>query len=163
MKPQTKKIQRASVKNNYFSYFLLAGLFLILLQACSKSSGTTDDGTLNGNGGGGNNNVVDTIPPEIVITTPTATQTFRSGIPITISGRITDDIGMYRGSIRVYNDVSNLLLVQQLYEAHYLLAYNYSYNYTPGVSTSTVLRIVVSFEDHGGNSTTRTVKVTVDP
>ena len=113
--------------------------------------------------GRGNNNVVDTIPPEIVITTPIASQTFRSEIPITITGRITDNIGIYRGSIRVFADASNQLLIQQLYETHYLLAYNYSYNYTPGVTATTDLRIEVSFEDHGGNSSNRSVKVTVDP
>ena len=139
-------------------------VLILLVQACSKSGGTTDDGTGTGTGGGGgNNNIVDSIPPVVVITTPTANQTLRSGIPMNISGKITDDIGMYRGSIRVYVDVSNQLLVQQLYEAHYLQLYNYSYNYTPGVSSSTILRIEVSFEDHGGNSTTRSVKVTVDP
>jgi hypothetical protein len=135
----------------------------MLLQSCSKSGGATDDGTFNGNGGGGNYNAVDSIPPEVLISTPVANQSLRSGIPMTISGRITDETGMYRGSIRVYADASNQLLVEQLYETHYLLAYNYSYNYTPGVSTQTVLRIEVRFEDHGGNSTTRSVKVTVDP
>lgn len=139
-------------------------VMILLVQACSKSGGSTDTGTGPGTGGGGgNNNIVDTIAPEVVITTPAPNQRLRSGIPINISGRITDDIGMYRGSIRVYADASNQLLVQQLYEAHYLQLYNYSYNYTPGVSSSTVLRIEVSFEDHGGNSTTRSVKVTVDP
>ncbi len=147
----------------YFRFFLYAGLLLVLVQSCSKSSGTTDDGTVIGTGGGGNYNAIDSIPPEVVITTPTANQLLRSGIQINITGRITDETGMYRGSIRVYADASNQILIQQLYETHYLLAYNYSYNYTPGVSSSTVLRIEVRFEDHGGNSTTRSVKVTVDP
>ena len=144
-------------------YFIGIIVALTLLAACSKSGGTTDDGSGTGTGGGGNNNVVDTIPPVVLITTPAANQVLRSGIPMNISGTITDDIGMYRGSIRVYADAGNQLLVQQLYEAHYLQAYNYSYNYTPGVSVSTVLRIEVSFEDHGGNISTRSVKVTIDP
>jgi hypothetical protein len=50
---------------------------------------------------------VDTIPPVVLISTPAANQTLRSGIPMNISGKITDDIGMYRGSIRVYADASN--------------------------------------------------------
>lgn len=155
--------KRIKMKKYFSGLIVYTGFILCLLQACSKSGGNTDDGTLIGNGGGAGNNVIDTIPPEIIIATPTANQTLRSGIPISITGRITDDIGMYRGSIRVYVDATNQLLVQQLYEAHYLLAYNYSYSYTPGVSTSTVLRIVVSFEDHGGNINSRSVKITVDP
>lgn len=144
-------------------YFIGFVIVLTMMTACSKSGGTTDDGSGTGTGGGGNNNAVDTIPPVVVITTPSANQVLRSGIPMNISGRITDDIGMYKGSIRVYADAGNQLLIQQLYETHYLQSYDYSYNYTPGVAVSTVLRVEVSFEDHGGNISTRSVKVTIDP
>jgi hypothetical protein len=146
---------------NSLSLFISSCLLFAVISACSKGSAGTDGTQL---GGGVNyNTVVDTTPPGISIITPTDNQVFTSGNTINISGTITDDYGMYRGSIRVYNDGTNTLLSQQLYEAHYLLSYNYSLNYTPVVITPTILRIEVSFEDHGANVTTKSVKVTINP
>ncbi len=126
--------------------------------SCSKGGGAADD---HNNGSGGNPSPTDVTAPVLEIFTPTANQTFSSGSSINITGRITDDLGLYRGSIRITNDANGSLWREQLYEIHYVLLYNYSISETitvPGDYT-----ITVWFEDHGYNSTTKSVKIKVNP
>ena len=132
----------------------------ILAVACSKS-GTSSD-----NGGGGphpNPSPIDTIAPNLTINTPTPNQVFTSGNVINITGRITDDLGLYRGSIRITNDLNGFILKEQLYEIHYVLAYDFNISYTTNVSIPSDYTVTVSFEDHGGNFATKSVKVKVNP
>ena len=71
---------------------------MVLLLACSKGDDTTD------NTGTGGPHVVtpnDTTAPEITILTPTLNQVFVNGGVISITGKFTDDFGLYRGTIRV--------------------------------------------------------------
>ena len=53
-----------------------------------------------------------------------------SGNAINVTGRITDDFGLYRGTIRVVNDANGVVLVNQPYEIHGMLLYNFNINHT---------------------------------
>jgi hypothetical protein len=150
-----------------FSIFLLmisilsAGLF----TNCSKGSGHIDDGSGGGGGGGGGGgySVGDTIAPVLEITTPVNNQVYSSGSTINITGRIMDNEGLYRGSIRVTNDANGSLLKEQLYEIHFVLSYTFNVAYAANVSAPSDYTITVFFEDHGYNSVTRSVKVKINP
>ena len=73
-----------------------------VLIACSKGVMTTDDGS------GGPHIVTDndTTRPVLTVTTPVSNQVYSNGSSISVSGTITDDLGLYRGSIRITNDVT---------------------------------------------------------
>lgn len=130
-----------------------------VIFSCSKGGESTDDGS----GGTHVNTPNDTTPPEIVITTPSAGQVFSNGQVINITGRITDDYGLYRGTIKVVNDATGYAMVNQPYEIHGFLLYNFSLNHTVSVAGASDYTVTVSFEDHGSNVTTRSVKVKVNP
>ena len=127
--------------------------------ACSKGGSYSDSG-------GGSHptpSPIDTIAPVLIINTPTANQIFASGNVINISGRITDDLGLYRGSIRITNDANNAILKEQLYEIHYVLGYDFNISYTTNVTVPSDYTVTVFFEDHGYNNATKSVKVKVNP
>ena len=105
----------------------------------------------------------DVTPPVIDISTPTLNQEFKSGSVITITGKLTDDYGLYQGSISITNDATNAVVKQQLYEIHGLTIYNFSLAHTPLVTVPSVYTVTVKFEDHGLNFTTQTVKIKVNP
>jgi phosphate-selective porin len=105
----------------------------------------------------------DVTAPAIEISAPLTNQVFASGSAINVTGKLTDDYGLYRGSIRITNDATGAVLKEQLYEIHGLLIYNYSISYTPTVSVASDYTITVSFEDHGLNVATKSVKVKVNP
>jgi len=132
----------------------------MLFAACSKGGTTTED-----NGGGGPHVDIpnDVTPPVIIINTPVDNQVFVSGNNISITGKLTDDYGLYRGSIRVTNDANGSLLKEQLYEIHGFLSYNFSLPYTAVVTTPANYTVTISFEDHGSNIATKSVKVKVNP
>lgn len=133
---------------------------MVLLLACSKGDDTTDNTFT-----GGPHVVTpnDTTAPEITILTPTLNQVFANGGVISITGKITDDFGLYRGTIRVVNNATGTMLMNQAYEIHGLLLYNFSINHTVAALTASDYTITVSFEDHGYNATTKSVKVKVNP
>ncbi len=133
---------------------------MVLLLACSKGDDTTDNTFT-----GGPHVVTpnDTTAPEITILTPTLNQVFANGGVISITGKITDDFGLYRGTIRVVNNATGTILMNQAYEIHGLLLYNFSINHTVAALTASDYTITVSFEDHGYNATTKSVKVKVNP
>ncbi|HEV7779755.1 MAG TPA: hypothetical protein VGO58_00735 [Chitinophagaceae bacterium] len=128
--------------------------------ACSRGGDDVSSG-----GGGGPHVFVpsDTTAPEIIIFTPADNQVFSNGNNISITGRVTDDYGLYRGTIRIVNDANGFMLVNQPYEIHGILLYNFNISHTTSVSTVSNYTVTVSFEDHGLNSTTRSVKVKVNP
>lgn len=137
------------------SFFIITAAVI----SCSKGSAGGDDG----NGGGHNVNPSDTTAPVLTISTPVTDQVFSGGSTISITGRITDDLGLYRGTIMVINDANAVVEKEQAYEIHGLLAYNFAIGYIPSVSTQTNYTVTVSFEDHGYNSTTKSVKIKVNP
>lgn len=134
---------------------------VIFAAACSKGGSTSN----NNNGGGFNFPPApnDTTAPVLTVNTPIANQVYASGNIINVTGRITDDLGLYRGSIRIFNDANGALLKEQLYEIHYVLSYDFNIPYTTNVSIPSDYTVVVSFEDHGLNSATKSVKVKVNP
>ena len=141
-------------------YILFYAALLVVLLACSKGNASIDH---NSSGGPHVVTPTDTTPPEVSIFTPTINQVFSNGGVINITGRITDDFGLYRGTIRVVNDANGTVLMNQAYEIHGLLLYNFSINHSVSALAAADYTIVVSFEDHGLNSTTKSVKVKVTP
>ncbi len=134
---------------------------IILSVACSKG------GTASNNNGGGVSHPPpapnDTTAPVLTINTPAANQVFSSGNVINVTGRITDDLGLFQGLIRITNDANGALLKEQAYEIHYVLSYDFSLSYTANVTVPSDYTVTVSFGDHGYNSTTKSVKVKVNP
>ncbi len=140
----------------------LFSFLVVIVAACSKGGlGTTDNGI--GGGGAHDSGIVDTIPPTLEIYTPTDNQVFNSGNSINVTGKISDDLGLYRGSITITNDANGAVLKEQLYEIHYVLSYNFNISYTTSVNTPSDYTVTVSFEDHGLNWATKSVKVRVNP
>ncbi len=134
---------------------LLAGISF----ACSKGGGP-------GNTGSGGPHVVtenDTIPPVLEITSPVSNQVYAGGSTISVSGKISDDRGLYRGSIRITNDATGEVLKEQLYEIHGVLLYNFNVAYMATASVVSEFTVSVFFEDHGLNNVSRSLKVKVNP
>jgi hypothetical protein len=140
--------------------FLVVFLTLALL-ACSKGGTSTDDGS----GGGGPHVQADddTTKPVLTILTPVNNQTYTNGSSISVTGTITDDLGLYRGSIRITNDITGEILKEQLYEIHGVKNFNFSVTAPATVTAPTGFTVSVFYEDHGLNSISQTLKVTVNP
>ncbi len=132
---------------------------MVAIAACTKGGDGTEDS------GGGPHVVTtnDVTAPEISIFTPALNQVFSNRSVINITGRITDDFGLYRGTIRVVNDANAVVLLSQPYEIHGLLLYNFNINHTASVSAATDFTVTVTFEDHGSNTATKSVKVKINP
>lgn len=143
-----------------FQHIFYCAILMVFFTACSKDGTTTDDGS-----GTGPHVLTpsDITAPVIEITTPTNNQVFTSGNMINITGKLTDDYGLYRGSISIINDADGLVLKEQLYEIHGLVTYNFNINYTATVAASAVYTVTIAFEDHGLNKTIKSVKVKVNP
>ena len=136
---------------------LVAGVTFL---SCSRSGAIIDDG------GGGDPHVfnpIDTTAPVLIIHTPAINQVFSTGTAISVTGRISDDFGLYRGTLRIVNDATGAVVVNQPYEIHGVRTYEFSLPYTTNVSVMTDFNITISFEDHGLNFATKTVKVKVEP
>ncbi|MBL7744104.1 MAG: hypothetical protein JNN00_11565 [Chitinophagaceae bacterium] len=146
----------------FVSYLLL--LVMLWATACSKGGSTGgDDGSGGGNGSPHVINAQDTIPPVVEINTPTASQVFSSGSTITITGKVTDGDGLYQGSIRITNDATGSVLKEQLYVIHGVTQYNFNITYGVTVTSAADYTVTVMFEDHGLNSTSKSVKVKATP
>jgi hypothetical protein len=141
----------------YILLVLITGVMFAV--ACSKGGTSSDDG----GGAHPTPSPIDTIAPSLNINTPTSNQVFTSGNVINVTGRITDDLGLYRGSIRITNDANGALLKEQLYEIHYVLAYDFNISYTTSVTVPSDYTVTVFFEDHGYNNAAKSVKVKVNP
>jgi hypothetical protein len=126
-----------------------------ILSACSKGGSTPDDNHIIDNN--------DVIAPVIEITTPTDGQVFANGNSINVTGKVTDDGGLYRGSIRITNDANGSLVKEQLYEIHGFQSFNFNISHTTSITAVSDYTVTVRFEDHGTNVTAASVKVKVNP
>lgn len=144
-----------------FITILVISCFTTALASCS-GGGTAGNDPDDGNGGHVNN-PSDIIAPVLNVYTPTENQVFSNGNTIAITGRTTDENGLYRGSIRVINDENGAVLKEQLIEIHGLLGYNFAINYTASVTAVSNYTVTVTFEDHGYNAVTKSVKIKVNP
>ena len=143
-----------------FSRLFIIACFptLVLLAGCSKGGVVQDPGpgphviTYN-----------DTVAPVLEVHTPAVNQVYTSGANILVTGKITDESGLYRGSVRITNDANGELIKQQLYEIHGILLYQFSVSHTASVSSATDYTVTVSFEDHGLNTVSSSVKIKVNP
>jgi hypothetical protein len=138
-----------------FLLLFVSGLFF----ACSKGGTTTDDGS------GGPHIVTDndTTRPVLTVTTPVTNQVYSNGAVINVTGSITDDLGLYRGSIRITNDATGEIVKEQLYEIHGVLAYTFNVSAMATVTTATDFTVSVFYEDHGLNGVSRSLKVKMNP
>ena len=144
--------------NNSIRTYFLTVLLCTLFGACSRSGGTEEPG-----GGPHDDNPNDITAPDVMVYAPTSNQVFTSGSSINVNGRVTDDYGLYRGSIKIINDATGFELRNQPYEIHFIRSYDFSISQQVNALTPTDYTVVVSFEDHGLNVTTKTVKVKVNP
>jgi hypothetical protein len=140
---------------------ILLSLCIVLTAVMACTKGGSSSGDTDGTGGGGGGSVVDTTAPVLDISTPTAGQVFNTTNAVNISGRVTDNLGLYQGSIRITNDANGLIWRNQPYEIHYVLAYNY--NISEVISTPGDYTVTVRFEDHGFNAAVKSVKIKVNP
>ncbi len=146
------------MKRAFPAWVVLAG-FMAMLSSCSKGGSSGDDGS----GVIHTPSPNDMTSPVLDIFTPTTNQVFTSGNAINVTGRITDDLGLYRGSIRITDDANGNILKEQLYEIHYALLYNFNISYTSTVSVPSDYTVTVFFEDHGYNNVSKSVKIKVNP
>ena len=144
----------------YLFFFAIA--VACIAVSCSKGG---ESGVAADDGSGGPPHVYsagDTTAPVLAITTPTANQVFTNGNVITVTGKITDDLGLYQGTIRIVNDANGDVLKQQQYEIHGILSYNFNIAYTTAITAASDYTVTVTFNDHGLNATTKSVKVKVN-
>jgi phosphate-selective porin len=152
-----KKNSRFTIMKRLVYFLFLPLLIAGILTSCSKGGSPAPDGV------GVHADIPnDTTAPVLDIYTPAAAQTFANGTSISITGRLTDDYGLYRGSIRITNDANGSLVKEQLYEIHGLKTYNFNISHTVFTLAAADYTISVSFEDHGTNVTARSVKVKVN-
>jgi hypothetical protein len=156
---ERKKNLRFTIMKRGYHIVLVGITTALVLLACSRGgSGAIDDG-------GGphiiNNN--DSVAPVVEIFTPTELQVFVSGNTISVTGKITDAGGLYRGTIKVVNDANGGVVKEQLYERHGFQAYNFNLSHEIFVTTASNFTVTVSFEDHGSNITSKSVKIKVNP
>ncbi len=152
------------MKRNYPGLLLL--ILVIGAIACSKGGDTGTGGGGGGTGGGGGIHGYvpdDTTAPGVTIYTPSDNQSFVSGNTISVTGKVTDDFGLYRGTIKVVNDATGFALINQPYDIHGITSYNFSIGASTTVTSATNYTVTVSFEDHGYNTTTKSVKIKMNP
>jgi hypothetical protein len=142
---------------------IFAGLALLLVVPGCGKGGAVDDPNNNGGGGPHIDNPADVTPPVVEIHTPAINQHYTSGTAINVTGKVTDGDGLYRGSIRIVNDANSTIVKEQQYEIHGILQYNFNISHTASVTIASDYTVTVSFEDHGQNITTRSVKIKVNP
>jgi phosphate-selective porin len=155
-----KKNLRFTRMKKTIQHILYWSLLTVAFTACSKGGTTTN------NDDGSDQHVLtptDVIAPVITIATPSAGQVFTSGNVISITGRLTDDYGLYRGIIKITNDANGAILKEQAYEIHGLKLYDFNLTYNTAVTVAADYTVTVAFEDHGLNMTTTSVKVKVNP
>ena len=137
---------------------------MVIMMLTGINTSCSKGGAAGGDDGGSHIEAPsDVTAPVLVINTPTTNQVFTSGSTINVTGKITDDLGLYRGTIKITNDANGEVLKNQAFEIHGILTYDYNISYTPSVTITSNYTVTVSFEDHGSNSTTQTVKIKVNP
>jgi hypothetical protein len=151
-------MEKRNKTGNFFLKTVIVISALTILSSCSKTGGGS-------RGDDGNHvpvDVNDVSYPVITIDKPLTNQVFVSGDTIKIQGRVTDN-GLYRGKIKIVNDVNGLAMLDQAYEIHGLPLYDFSLAYKTSVTSVSNYTVSAEFEDHGLNVTTKTVKVKVNP
>ena len=147
-------IKRNNLRKHLYG-IIFCWIILGLIVSCSRSGSSSDDDDDHPN------DVNDTTYPVIVIDRPVANQVYANGDTIKIQGRVTDN-SLYRGKIKITNDVNGFLINEQLYEIHYQQSYDFSFSHRANVSVVADYTVSVEYEDHGLNTTVKTVKVKVN-
>lgn len=145
---QVKKMNRS------FKISVLATTIILLAVACTPGDPYEDpihvlDET-------------DTIPPVVNVAKPAEAQIFKNGEMISVEGSVTDT-SIYRGVIKIVNHANGAILKEQAYEIHGFQVYYFSMNFVSSVAATTDATVQVSFEDHGKNTTVKTVAIKIIP
>jgi Bacterial Ig domain len=143
---------------NWFTGMYLGAAIMVVFASCSKGGEALEDDS--------DPHVfdnTDTLPPVVEITTPALNQVFSSGNVIDVTGKVSDENGLFQGSIRITNDANGLVVAEQLYVIHAVLQYNFTISHTTSVTVASDYTVTVLFEDHGFNITSKSVKVKVNP
>ena len=140
-----------------FFWLIIIG-FSLVIAACSKGGAVVDNGPADPGFVPS-----DTTAPQISIYSPAAEQVFSNGSSILISGRITDDYGLYRGTIKMTDDSNGIVVMNKPYEVHGLVSHNFSVNHVATVQLLTNYTITISFEDHGYNTAVVSRKIKINP
>src|ERR1043165_6099494 len=136
---------------------VFCAVMIVVGMSCSKGDGAAADP--------GDIHVVnssDTTYPVLEVYTPAENQGFANGDTIKIDGKVTDN-SLYRGTIKITNDASGAVLIEQAYEIHGLGLYSFHLEQKVSVSIITDYTVTVQFEDHGRNISLRSVKIKVNP
>lgn len=139
----------------FYTIFIFC-LSVTALTACNKTGGAAEE----------NIHQVDQsddIFPVITITRPSDNQVFVSGDSIIVEGNATDNKSMYKGKVILTNDVSGYKAAEQYFETHYLQTLNFRIAYKANVTIPTDFTILTEFEDHGLNTSSKTLKIKVNP
>ena len=142
---------------------IVSSMLIACIVAMGCSKGGSSDSTSGGGGVHGDPSPIDTIAPALMINSPTSNQVFQSGNTINVAGVVSDDLGLFRGNIRITDDANGNVLKNQDYEIHYVLNYNYNISYVPTVMIPSNYTVTVYFQDHGYNTATKSVKIKVNP
>lgn len=141
--------------DRYFKLIISWGAIFALLMnsACTKGEFEAD---------GHISDFSDSTVPVVVIASPTSNQVFKSGDVIQIRGKVTDN-SLYQGKVRVVDDATSTIILEQAYEIHGYQVYNFTVACPTEVTVVSHYTVSVEFEDHGLNEGTQSVGVTVKP
>ena len=150
------RVKRNSSEKFIYGFILCCVCFTIIFSCSRSGSGLSDDG------GDHPVDVNDTTYPVIRIDRPVNNQVFNNGDTIKIEGNVADN-ALYRGKIKITNDLNGLIINEQAYEVHFIQSYNFSFFHKTAVTVATDYTVTVEYEDHGLNTSTKSVKVKVNP
>ena len=105
----------------------------------------------------------DDVFPLINVEKPVNNQQYLNGDTIFIKGMFTDDKKLYKGWIRVINDVTTLVMREQYFETHGAGSIPFDIYYKPVVTSVIDYTVTFEIEDHGFNKTQLALKVRVNP
>ncbi|HEX6849165.1 MAG TPA: hypothetical protein VF144_19405 [Chitinophagaceae bacterium] len=142
---------------NYFKFASILLLASLIMISCTKVGGAAAED---------NPDAVDQndeVFPVITVSKPADNQVYTSGDSIIVEGIATDDKIVYKGKVQIKNDANNLVMADANYESHFLTAIHYRLAYKAIVTAATDFSILVEFQDHGANVTTKMLKVKANP
>jgi hypothetical protein len=117
----------------FFSYSGFVIMAAILVLACSKTGSRVPEELHQ-------EDQNDDIFPEISFVRPTEGQVYKNGDSVIVEGIASDNKVMYKGKLSLKNEATGLVVAENFYETHFLQALN-----------------------HGQNTTTKRVKIKVNP
>ena len=126
----------------------LSALTGLILAACGKGTDAVDQHAID---------LSDSTTPVVHITSPTTNQVYNNGDVMSIDGTVSDN-SLYQGTIQIIDKASNTVVYQQQYEIHGYQSYDFHLKYQVSVFVLSHYSVKVSFEDHGLNEGSQSVR-----